>query len=584
MSSVNFPAGFDPDTSAEHISDLWTSWNTGRQVWLERVREVIQYVYATSTRETTAGKNPWSHSTHIPKLTQIHDNLAANYAAALFGGKEWFKFDARDQESARASRRKAIEEYLRTKHDYSGFNNVALRLLQDWVQTGNCFAKVRYDYQTRADDQEVVYEGPVIERISPYDIVFDYKAAKFEDAPCIIRRVLSRGDLLRMVEEQPDAGWDVSVIEKAIQFRTLLADYSTTEINKHIQREYDGFSDAGTYFGTDEVEVLEFYGDIFEEFTDEFKRDQWYVVIDRRWVLRRGDYGTLDGNRHIYHCGWRDRPDNLWAQGPLDNLVGMQYLIDHLENARADAFDQMLSPDRVHIGNVQIEQDGPVTNYYIDDGNGTVTNLAPDATALQADFQIQTKEAQMEAYAGAPREAMGLRSPGEKTAFEVQQLASAASRLFQHKIEQFEREFLEKVLNAELEVAVRNLNYADTIKTIDDDLGVEVFEQITAEDLTARGKIKARGASHFAKRAQMVQELQQFGNVLAADPELRVHFPAKPRAKAWAEALGFDDKGLFEEYGALNEQAELQQKQQAVQRTVEESQATEIQLNEQGLV
>lgn len=45
------------------------------------------------------------------------------------------------------------------------------------------------------------------------------------------------------------------------------------------------------------------------------------------------------GKTSIVHAGWRYRPDNLWAMGPLDNIVGMQYRIDHLENLKADAMD-----------------------------------------------------------------------------------------------------------------------------------------------------------------------------------------------------------------------------------------------------
>jgi hypothetical protein len=50
------------------------------------------------------------------------------------------------------------------------------------------------------------------------------------------------------------------------------------------------------------------------------------------------------GKCPIFHAGWRERPDNLYAMGPLDNLVGMQYRIDHLENLKADVFDQIAYP------------------------------------------------------------------------------------------------------------------------------------------------------------------------------------------------------------------------------------------------
>jgi len=52
---------------------------------------------------------------------------------------------------------------------------------------------------------------------------------------------------------------------------------------------------------------------------------------------------------------------------------------------------------------------------------------------------------------------MGFRSPGEKTKYEVQRLENASARIFQNKINQFEEQIVEPLLNAMLELARRNL-------------------------------------------------------------------------------------------------------------------------------
>jgi hypothetical protein len=51
----------------------------------------------------------------------------------------------------------------------------------------------------------------------------------------------------------------------------------------------------------------------------------------------------------------------------------------------------------------------------------------------------------MEKMAGAPGEAMGFRSPGEKTKYEVQRLENASARIFQNKINQFEEQIIEPI-------------------------------------------------------------------------------------------------------------------------------------------
>lgn len=563
----------EPHSLATNILQLYHQWQSGRSVWLKRVKEVIQYVYATSTKETTNVSNPWSHTTVVPKLTQIHDNLGANYANALFGGRDFFTFSPARNDEVSASKRSAIVNYLSTKHDYNGFKATMKKLLNDWVQTGNCFCRVEYVVETETDpvtgEEVVTYQGPKPFRISPYDIVFDYTLSEFKDSPKIIRELISKGELFRRIESPEGEFYDASEVARLREFYRVLSSMTVADINKKIQAQFDGFSDPASFFNSGKVELLHFVGDIYDNSTGELHKSRLITVVDQTCILQNRSIQDVQGFGRIYHAGWRARPDNLWAQGPLDNLVGMQYLINHLENARADGFDQILSPDRVHIGNVEIEQDGAVTNYYVPEADGDVRNLAPDTTFLQADLQIQLKEAQMEAYAGAPREAMGIRSPGEKTAFEIEELRNAAGRLFQVKIEDFEEALVEQVLNGELEVAVNNLSTSDVAKVLDDDFGVEEFITITRDDLVARGTLKARGASHYAKRSQLVRELQTFSNILATDQAMAVHFPAKQRAKAWNEALGFDRLGLYVPFGSIAEQAEAQEMQMAAQEEVD---------------
>ena len=109
--------------------------------------------------------------------------------------------------------------------------------------------------------------------------------------------------------------------------------------------------------------------------------------------------------------------------------------------------------------------------------------VAPDVNALQANFEIQNLERLMEEMAGAPREAMGFRTPGEKTKYEVQSLENAAARVFQNKIKQFEEQVVEPALNAELELARRNLTGATVIKVFDDEFKTASFQSLTVEDI-----------------------------------------------------------------------------------------------------
>lgn len=582
---LNVVLGAEEAPLAAEIASLWTSWRGAAQEAYSRWKETTKYVYATSTKDTTNASNGHDHSTHIPAITQIKDNLEANYMEALLPNDDWFQFKGYDLASSFHEKRAIVESYLKTKHDLSGFNITLQRLITDWVLYGNCFAGVTYvqrSHETEDQENPFGFVGPQVYRISPFDIVFNPLATTFADSPKVIRTVKSLAELHRDAEEDASLGYSQEIIDRVIDSRSRLSSYKDSDLDRSFAIEFEGFGSASQYYRSGKVEVLEFYGDIWDQENNAFLKNHVITVVDRRWVIRSQPLDTWTGRPHIYHCGWRTRPDNLWAMGPLDNLVGMQYMINHLENARADAFDMMLSPDRVFKGIVEnIEQINGSLHYFVGE-QGDVRNLAPDTTVLQADFQIQNKQGQMELAAGAPREAAGFRTPGEKTAFEVSSLMTAASRVFQHKINYFSREFLERILEAEIEVARRNLDTVDIIEIVEDELGISEFVTITKEDITANGRLRAIGARHYARNNQLAANLSQFSQQLAQDPLMQQHFPSERLAKAYETLLGFNNLDLVEPYGRVAENLELQRLSQIAEQQAQEEAMTPI--DEEGMM
>jgi hypothetical protein len=199
-----------------------------------------------------------------------------------------------------------------------------------------------------------------------------------------------------------------------ITCRKALTGISQGDFAKNTDYQVTGFSNYWDYLQSGYCEILDFYGDIYDHKTGTFHKNVCISVVDRAHVIRNIPNPSWLGHSGIFHCGWRLRPDNLYAMGPLDNLVGMQYRIDHLENAKADAFDLIIHPVMKVKGFVEDFDYGPGERIYIGD-EGDVEFQAPDTTMLNADTQIQMYEQKMEEMAGAPKQAMGFRTPGEKT-------------------------------------------------------------------------------------------------------------------------------------------------------------------------
>lgn len=558
---------FNKDNLATKISQMWDEWNSSRRPWMSEKKELRQYLFATDTTKTTNSKLPWKNKTTIPKLTQIRDNLHSNYISALFPNDNWMKWEGANEGSETKRKKEAITAYLGNKIIQSDFRVTMEKLLLDYIDYGKAIADVDWVEKYKEDeDGEIIpqYIGPVIRRISPLDIVINPMATDWASTPKITRYLKNMGELAQEFEDEPEKNFYEEALKKSKEFRGKMPDLSESDVNKIAGFTVDGFGSAYDYYQSGVVEILEYEGDIYDEQNDELYRNQVITVIDRSFILRQETNPSWIEGSTKSSVNWRERPDSLWGMGPLDNLVGMQYRLDHLENAKADAHDLSLHPPMKIQGNVEQFEWKPGGRIFIGE-DGDVAEMATNLNAIiSAASQAAEIENKMEEMAGAPKQAMGFRTPGEKTAYEVEQLYNAAIRIFQEKITKFEREMLEPLLNTMLEVSRRNMDRSDIARVMDDDLGVAEFEQITKADITATGTVRAVGARHFAAVSQLIQNLTQ----LAGSPlmgMLAPHMSSKQLYRLIEDQFQLERWGLFRDHIGLIEQSEAAALQQQLE-------------------
>lgn len=534
----------------------WSQMYPKRQEW----KELRNYIFATDTTTTSNSTLPWKNKTTLPKLCQIRDNLHSNYLSALFPNDDWLRWEAYSADDAVKGKQKAIEAYMSNKCREGHFRTEMSQLLLDYIDYGNAFATVDFESAFREDEHGnkiKQYVGPKVRRISPLDIVFNPLAANFASSWKIVRSLRNIGELAQMAEDEPDNHFIRNALKQRELMLTRRMAYGIEDLDKAEGYQMDGFGSYSMYLGSGYVEFLQFYGDVYNEKTGELDKGRAITVIDRMWVAQDEPAPTWLGGTPLYHVGWRKRPDNVWSMGPLDNLVGMQYRIDHLENLKADAMDLGVLPPLVISGEVEEFTYAPGEEIHLEEG-GAVTELARNVQwVLQSENAIQQIEQRMEQYAGAPREAMGIRTPGEKTAFEVQSLENAAGRIFQEKINTFEIELLEPVLNAMLETARRNLDGEDVVRAINNELGVTEFIKLTKEDITANGILRPIGARHFAAQAQLMQNMTGIWNSPIGQM-IQPHTSTIALSRMVEDIMGLSRFQLFSPYKAIFEQQEGQ--------------------------
>ena len=566
-----------PEGKADMVTSLWTSWNSQRESWISEKKELRQYLFATDTTKTANVSLPWKNSTTLPKLTQIRDNLHANYLSAAFPNDNWLTWEGYSADAEVFGKKTAIMEYMKNKTREDNFMSTISQLLYDYIDYGNAFADVTFVSESKEDKEtgEFIpqYIGPRLTRIHPFDIVFNPLADSFEKSPKIVRKLMTLGELKKQSMEQPDNADLIKAIEKAETLRRDASSTAKEDTDKWNEIQMDGFGSYYEYLRSGHIEILEFEGDLFNTETGELELDRVITIADRAIILRDELIPGWLGSTKV-HVGWRTRPENLWAMGPLDNLVGMQYRIDHLENLKADVFDLIAYPPLKITGEVEDFTWGPNEEIHIDE-NGSVEFLAPPTQALQADNQIAQLEARMEEFAGAPKQAMGIRTPGEKTAFEVQSLENASGRIFQHKINNFEINLIEPALNHMLESARRTMDIVDTIRVMDDDIGVVEFMNISKADITAAGKLRPIGSRHFAAQAQLIQNLNQLFNGPLGQM-VQPNMSTSKLTKLVEEALQLNRFQLFSDNAQILEEGERQKVNAQVQEDFSAQQAQPV--------
>lgn len=548
------------DDLAKAISDQWRVWNMLRQEKIEDWEEIRAYRYATDTTQTSNNDLPWKNKTTLPKLTQISDNLHANYMKSLFPKRKWLIWEGYDEKSEQIEKKTAIESYMATAIERSKYETTMGQLVDDWIMYGNCFSTIDWadDRVEQVDKTQLGYVGPRVRRISPLDIVFNPIAPSFESTPKIVRKWVLLGDLKAELESLSAPETETQELyEYLLGVRTNITAFAGEISSEDEYLKVDGFTDFRSYLGSDYVEILTFYGDLYDRTNDTLYNNHVITVVDRHKLIEKKPNPSFFGHAPIFHSGWRTRSDNLWAMGPLDNLIGMQYRIDHLENLKADVFDLNAFPPLKIKGYIDDFEWGPMERIYVGD-EGDVEMIAPDFQILNTNLEIDNLERKMEEMAGAPKEAMGFRTPGEKTKYEVQRLENASGRIFQTKIERFETEQVETTTSAMLEISRRRMSDA-VIRTFDDELKVATFTELTAQDITGNGRLRPVGAKHFAEQAERVQNWTAFVNSgIGQDPSVNVHFSGLAMAKMFEEILEGKPYQLVTPFVRISEQTEAQ--------------------------
>lgn len=555
-----------PDSLAEEILNDWSSLKNARSSHEAEMIEIQAYLTATSTVTTENKQLPFKNSTTLPKLAEIAINIKANLKAHLFSNPNWAQFEAFDRDSATLEQRRTVEAYIRTKVRRQGYEEVFNTAIDSFTEIGACFAQQEYVTETGVDangNTTIISQGPVLREIPYEDIVFDVTAADWKSARKIIRKVYSLGDIAKKVKQGNNPAFTEELLEDLRSVRLQARQMGTIPSEgmswKNLSLSRDGFGNMLNYLKGDTVEIHEFYGDLYSLDTGELLENHKIQIIDRRKVLSKDPISSPNGSQYLYYTTPEPRAGNLLGMSPLARIVGMQYKLDKLENQFSDVMDMIANPTLKKRG-VDISFSGvkgaPGGTWEMDT-DSDVSYLFPDTTILNADFKIPQTMQYMEELSGSPRNTAGVRTPGEKTKFEVQFLDQGANRLPRERAKKFETNFMEPILNDMVQLARDNMGESDLVSTEGTQFNTQEFISVTKDMLVVSGKLRARGSQLFSEKATALQNL--IGVVSnPAFPVVQRHFSSLKLAKALEELGDLGQYGLVLENIAIQEDQESQ--------------------------
>ena len=463
----------DKPKLAAEIAGYKHQWNSARIESRNMWAEIDGYIHATDTSMLEGG-DFFDHKTFIPVISEIHEDLIAIIYSTVFPHEDWLGWKGFDVKAIAKEKRAKLLSFIKQVHSLNAFSTTFRKVIDDLVRYGNCFTKVGYVNETQTEDDESVsgYVGPKPIRISPYDIVFNPSVSDFTKTPKIITSLISTGEFKEFVDSLGDKSEISSEQLRLLLNRRSGGDSDNSDIDKEPQYIAAGFGSIKEYYTSGMVELLWFYGDIFDAVGHDIYKGRCVIVVDGNTVI----YDEYEPKSKIFKGSWKPRPDNLWSQGPLDNLVGINYMINHRENSKNDSIDSFANPDRAYVGDVEEIYDEVTgqTKYIMPEG-GSVTDIVPDASVLTYDNQISMHIEMARRAARIPQQLTGFKTSGEKTAFEVQNLNDGAFRGFINKATQFEEDVIEPTITAEIRVA--RDNFSSVIKVLEEQEATMLAEQ-----------------------------------------------------------------------------------------------------------
>lgn len=356
------------------IVRLWETGNSDRTEWLQR-----QQMYLSDWDEflVSSAEGPFqqSSSLHLPMPLIVAKTLHARFLQALLGYDPSFTVKARREDSSEQA--PLVQNVMRyALNDWANENEGATEALDmwvwDWVTTGVGLLKIRWDakFQRYVDveekpvpgtpefivtpdgeqrsiptivmaEEEViktekVFEGPIIERVEPEDVLIVGGGGNPQKADAVIQQIMmTASDLWTYADRKV---FDAKVVKEIIDGGPDAAVDDMVDNIKQQRQNNAGLNDPDSDIHLDRYKILECY---LSADVDGSGINSEVVV----WVhkvsgkILRSTYLhriSKTGTRPFFKVDFLKRPNQAYGIGIVEMLHPLSVELDAMHNMRID--------------------------------------------------------------------------------------------------------------------------------------------------------------------------------------------------------------------------------------------------------
>lgn len=452
-------------------------------------------------------KAEWQSKGHLPKFKQAVRVAKNTLKSAMIKSDNFFQITGPTPETKAVAPKvtKAVKDVLdQSRFKQKQFPNGVFRALLESLMIYKTWVEPIGDNQKISTDQ--TFKFPV-QTVSAFDLFID---------PTMRRKFI----IHRMKKDLSDYK---RLCERGVYRSETLAEIAQTDYENYEddvrQKVRQDQQDAPKPPWRKEVELLEFWGDVDDEFGNTVHRNCTFTIVDRKWVARNPIENPFDHKKPpfvfgpIFEIDGTEYPETFG-----DQVLGICAMIDESYNLAIDA----ASAEAISAFVLNIDYLHNPGDYKSGIYPGKVVKVkgVPPGTEILKEFQLghltqenlllmSALDREFQNGTGINEFISGLMSSGDKTATEVKQKSIQSIGFLQSLAEDTQ----DNVLTPLVYMVYRNmLQYNPEL------FGTE-FNQLPIEDVNLLFEVK--GMSQILQQMEEFAKITQWVGMFAKTPMMQ---------------------------------------------------------------